>query len=672
MTRRVHKGWIIAGVLLLALVVAFSVPWKVNFLRDDIANRVQAATGRSFAIDGDLWWHWSGRVEAAKLRFGNPQWAGRDEMLTVEKLDARLELAPLLRRKLVLKQVHAVNPDLWLETTEDGRFNGNLDREQTDKESAVQLGRVVLDQGRLSFVEKHRKTEVRVGFENTAPDGQEPRLAARALGQWRGLQLAARGTGDGVLRLRDTTRPYGFDLVGTVGDTAVKLAGNLTGLVSPTAADLKVEVEGPTLAQWYRIADIGLPNTPPYSTRGHVRLKDGVWQYEDFVGRVGKSDIGGRVSYRPGGERPHVDATLVSKRLSLADFAPVIGKDKPKAGATAAPKRGKEQAPKATGPANASLLPQWSFSAEKWDTLDADVQFSGQSIIDFGRTPFENLKMHVLLDDGRLTLDPIEFGFAGGSLAGKLSIDGSKEPMSARLEARGRNVQLAELLPAVQNQRMALGTVNARAVLAGRGNSFAQMLGTADGEAQVAMGRGQISNLVLEIVDLDAAEALGFLVGGDKTVPVRCALLDVGFRNGLMESRTAVFDTADTIVSAGGRVNFADEVLDLRVTPVPKDPSPLTLRVPFDIKGTFKKPQVSPDKGKLALRAGSALVLGAINPLAALLPLIETGPGEDSDCNTLVARAKGEGVPVKHERTEEPAAAGTKKKPQKPTPQNRK
>ena len=59
-----------------------------------------------------------------------------------------------------------------------------------------------------------------------------------------------------------------------------------------------MEVEGPTLAQWYRIAGVGLPNTPPYSTRGHVVLKDGVWKYDDFSGKVGKSDLAGSVSYQ--------------------------------------------------------------------------------------------------------------------------------------------------------------------------------------------------------------------------------------------------------------------------------------------------------------------------------------------------------------------------------------
>ncbi|MBI4191470.1 MAG: hypothetical protein HY525_13155 [Betaproteobacteria bacterium] len=43
------------------------------------------------------------------------------------------------------------------------------------------------------------------------------------------------------------------------------------------------------------------------------------------------------------------------------------------------------------------------------------------------------------------------------------------------------------------------------------------------------------------------------------------------------------------------------------------------------------------DKPTLSLRAGTALLLGVVNPLAALLPLIETGPGKDSNCAQLAA-----------------------------------
>jgi hypothetical protein len=70
--------------------------------------------------------------------------------------------------------------------------------------------------------------------------------------------------------------------------------------------------------------------------------------------------------------------------------------------------------------------------------------------------------------------------------------------------------------------------------------------------------------------------------------------------------------------------------------------------VPFDVRGSFKQPQVTPDKATLIARGGGALLLGSVMPIAALLALIETGPGKDSDCEALGARAKSEGVPVKN------------------------
>lgn len=659
----------IAGALLLLLVIAFSVPWKINFLRDTIGQRVEAATGRAFAIEGDLWWWWKGRVVAERMRFANPSWAGREQMLSVEKIEADIRMLSLLRRRLVLSEVHVLKPDLWLETDAEGRFNGNLDREQRDTESAVELGEVVLDQGRLRFVQKHTQSDVQVLFESTAAaDYQAGRLNVSASGRWHGLELAAKGTGDAVLRLREVDQPYAFDVAASIGATKVKAAGSVTGLAKPTAADLRVQGEGPSLAEWYRIAGLGLPNTPPYRTAGRVRLDGKAWHYEDFTSRVGNSDLAGRVRFELRPARPFISGSLVSQRLDFEDFAPVVGKTAPAPASTPVPKAGrsKPKAPKATAVPSSKLMPAFSFSSQKWDTLDADIRFEGRSIQNVGKLPFERLKMHVVMDNRRLTLDPLQFGFAGGELNGKFNIDGRSEPMAARLEARAQRLKLDALLPQLNNTRMALGTVNGRAVLAARGNSFGQLLAGADGEAQMAMGSGQISNLLLEIIDLDAQEALGFLIRGDKPVDVRCALVDVGFKRGVMDTRTIVFDTTDTIIEATGQVDFASEQLNMRIKPVPKDFSLLTLRVPFDLRGTFQQPQITPDRGRLLARGGGALLLGSVAPIAALLALIETGPGEDSDCAALVARAKSEGVPVKN------APGASAPAPIKQTDQNKK
>ena len=74
----------------------------------------------------------------------------------------------------------------------------------------------------------------------------------------------------------------------------------------------------------------------------------------------------------------------------------------------------------------------------------------------------------------------------------------------------------------------------------------------------------------------------------------------------------------------------------MRVVPKPKDMSPLAVRTPIRIAGTYKDPKARPEAGPLLLRGAAAVALYAIMPPAALLALIETGPGSDTDC-----KAKG-------------------------------
>jgi hypothetical protein len=58
------------------------------------------------------------------------------------------------------------------------------------------------------------------------------------------------------------------------------------------------------------------------------------------------------------------------------------------------------------------------------------------------------------------------------------------------------------------------------------------------------------------------------------------------------------------------------------------------------VRGSFSKPDVSVDKGVLAMKAGGAAALAVVAPIAALLPLVNTGPGQDSECGKLLAAAR--------------------------------
>jgi uncharacterized protein involved in outer membrane biogenesis len=638
-SRSFRRGWLITAAMLLllgVLVWAFSVPWKLNWMRGWVGERVEQSTGRVLVIDGDLWWRWGwpSRLQANELRFANPPWAGRPQMLTLKSLDAQIELLPLLRHRLVLPEVRAEQPDLWLEVGAQGERNWLLDRAQSDEGASPQLGHVWLDQGTINFVRAPEKTGVRAELQNVRR-GDITRLQARVRGQWRGLPLELSAEGDDALKLLAAHTPYSLSLSGEVAGTHVRAEGSVVGLESPEQASLQIEVSGPSLGDWYRIAGIGLPETPPYRTAGHLVLDHGVWRYQDFSSRVGESDLGGEISFEQRKPRPRLTGSLVSRQLRLRDLGPTFGTGP--APAASAP---------AAGPKR--VLPQRHFSAAKWDTLDADVQFDGRTVQDAGPMSFSRLKMHAVLQDRQLTLGDLSLGVAEGQLDGTLAIDGRQEPMAARLDARLSRVQLDDLLPQLKERKVALGLINGRVALNGRGDSYAQLLASSNGQAQLAMGRGTISNLLLELVGLDVAESLKFWISGDRPVNVRCALVDVGVKDGLMDTRTALFDTDDTLIAAGGTLDFRDERLDLTVKPLPKDLSPVALRVPLHVRGTLGDPHVAPEGGKLAARGGGALLLGMLNPLAAIIPLIETGPGHDADCVALVARARHQGVPVQH------------------------
>jgi AsmA protein len=121
---------------------------------------------------------------------------------------------------------------------------------------------------------------------------------------------------------------------------------------------------------------------------------------------------------------------------------------------------------------------------------------------------------------------------------------------------------------------------------------------------------------------------------------VRCALADFSVKKGTMLAKTLIFDTEVTTLIGSGSIDLRQERLDLRFNQKTKNTSPLALRSPIFVRGSFAKPEAGVDAGRVAVRALGALALGVMNPLLALIPLIDAGPGNDSDCVALPGLTK--------------------------------
>lgn len=128
MRKPLKIGLIVVGVLVALIVVAALVlPLVVdpNQYKGRIAQEVQKATGREFAIEGDIdlsVFPWLG-VEIGRMHLANAEGFGDEPMVALESAEVRVKLLPLLRRQLIVDTVVVQNPVIRLAKNEQGRTN---------------------------------------------------------------------------------------------------------------------------------------------------------------------------------------------------------------------------------------------------------------------------------------------------------------------------------------------------------------------------------------------------------------------------------------------------------------------------------------------------------------------------------------------------------------------
>jgi AsmA protein len=244
--------------------------------------------------------------------------------------------------------------------------------------------------------------------------------------------------------------------------------------------------------------------------------------------------------------------------------------------------------------------------------------------------------LRVGLAAGVLNLKPLRFGFAGGEIVSTIVLDAGIKPMAAEAAIDLRRVQFARLFPTLDTKRVSTGELGAQIRLSGRGQSVASLLRSANGTVAAAMSGGRISHTVVAAASLDGGKLLPLLLRGDEPVAVRCAVISMAVEQGLARTQLFVVDAETARIDGQGAIDLGSERFALELDSKPKEPSILSVRAPLNVEGTFRDPRVAVSSGTL-LRGGAALALAAVNPLAALIPLIETGPGEDADCARLLA-----------------------------------
>ena len=649
-----------AGVLLaipaIALVILLTYDW--NKARPWLNARTSEAIGRPFEIAGDLSLSWERPAEtmaernrtwrdfipwphlvANDVHVGNPAGMPAGDMASVRQFSFSLDPLALLDKRIAIPLLQFQAPVVSLRRNGDGKNNWTFKKEEKKSPWELDLERVVFTKGIVYYKDAIEKADVRADVDTIEGD-PEYGVGWKLRGTYNGAPVTGSGKAGAVLSLKQQTTPYPLQADFRMGRTRIAFEGTLTKPTQLAALDMNLKLSGPSMARLYPLIGVLLPETPAFTTSGRLigalGPESSRWTYDRFTGKVGSSDLGGTLAFQTGEPRGKLSGTVRSKLLQFDDLGPLIGAD------SNASKTRRGVAP--VQPPD-KVLPVETFRTERWTAIDADVRYAAESIVREKQLPISKLSTHLILKDGVITLAPLSFGIAGGTLTSNIKLDGSgrqgKNAIKASAKVTARRLQIKQLFPAIEGLQASVGQINGDAALSATGNSIATLLGASNGEIHTLINEGTVSKMLLEKMGLNIGNIVLTTLFGDKQVQINCMATDFAVERGIMYSRTFIVDTEEAIINVDGVISLADETLHLTINPKTKGLRIISLRAPLYVRGPFKKPTVSVDKGVLAMKAGGAIALATLAaPAAALLPLVNTGPGEESECGKLLAAAR--------------------------------
>lgn len=577
------------------------------------------------------------RLHTAQLEIAAPVWSKAPYLLLAHDVELELRYIDLWRaynaKPLIIKRLQASSLDSHLERLPDGSASWQFSKKTASQPVALPtFDYLLVTNGTLSYAEKSNAskaliTDIKADFSlnnhvnnvslaktssQSLPSENSGILQAKANGYFHQFPLKIILTSTGILPTNNhQTLPIGLTLNATVGRASLYFKGNAKDTLHLNDFEGTFKLKGPSMAAVGDLFGVTLPTTSEFSTSGNMSKHDATWRAKLNHLDLGASHLNGNFKYEKNDNLPMLSGNLGGTKFLLTDLGPAFG------ASPSSTKRSK-------------VLPDKPFDLKALRVMDADVLIN-IDYVDLKSSFLEQLRPfrgHLKLSAGVLTLTDIDTRSAQGKLKGNLSLDGRQAKAILNTNLAWENVKLEQWVKQVRDKGLppyVSGRLNGQAILKGQGKSTAEILASLTGNVRSQLRDGAVSHFAIELAGLDVAQSMGVLFEGDDALPVQCAVVDLQADNGIFRPRVMVLDTKDSAVWVDGSLSLATEELNLRAMVMPKDFSPLTLRAPLDITGTFAKPNVSLEKKPIGIKLAASAFLAILNPLAAIIPLFDTG-----------------------------------------------
>jgi uncharacterized protein involved in outer membrane biogenesis len=619
----------IVVVLPIAGAAVFALTFDANRLKPRIAAAIEQATGRTVTIDGPvrLGLSLQPTLEVDAVTLGNAPGFAPAAMASLDRLDLRLALLPLLDRHIEIEQLDLVHPVITLQMDAQGHDNWHFERASAPPQPATP-----------AQPSTARRTTFRVRTMSIA-DGAMAFSDARtgaSLGVTAVQLTATQGDPGGPIHIQVTAADNAVPLavsgdVGRPGEAFMPIdltlkAADASLTVRGTAPHFAATGSIPDISALSPLAGRALPSLHIASFQADMAppangtLANGVVLTGIRIGAP-TGDVSGDAAVNLG------SPVAIRAALTIRNFDPaalIAAMPAPEPAAPATP----SGSTSAAGRSAPLPTPRWVISNRllPFDSLprvDADLSLTLQGT-KAGEAIIQSINTHAVLHAGRLTLDPLDIEGPGGHVDASAMVDASG---AAAVKLHAPLLSIQPLLAALDVPDGVHGTMDVRADLHGTGQTAHALAASLDGNAGLALANGEIdSRLLVWLLSRVAPEA-GLLDIADKAPrsALRCVALRADIDHGVADLRALLLDTAPLRLTGGGTIDLGQEVLSLRLQPLARIGGS-GLSMPVDVRGGFRAPRAAVDA------AGSGRNLGGIVIGALGADRLIAGAGQTDGC----------------------------------------
>jgi AsmA family protein len=584
-----------------------------NSYKGEIQEEAKKATGRDLVIAGDIGLELSmtPRLTVSGVRFQNAEWGSKPDMVSVGALDVVVELMPLLSSKVEVQRVVLRDVELLLETDKAGKGNwdvaggkGDGTKHDSDDdhhgEGIPSVGEVALDNIKITYRDGTMGTENNftidtIGLKRTPSGTLDARIKVALDGQTIDVE-------GGLPAIADMARP------------GAALPLSLTGSVFGFDIDVMASV-----------------------TVHHGKSGPNKIDVAGLKATVEGSDVSGTASVALGGRRPSITARIESTLLDLVALQAKV--------------------PASDGEAGGGKDPMDEpLPLEALKAADADIKATVKTLTLTDKLSVTDVSLVTTLKGGLLTIKPSTAMLSGGKIDLAGTVDGRKSVAKIAITETWTGADFGALAKVFQPNDLIEAKGDTSVKISGAGETPRQILATLGGHTAVIIREGKIDNAYWELIAADmATQFLPFLDKSERG-KLNCMVSRFDIKHGIATSKAMLIDSDRVVVAGEGTIELAKQVLDLKLTPQPKDPSLISLSVPLLITGPATSPVVLPDPLAVAKGVG-AIALAGVNPLSLALPFLSAG-NTDEPCPAAIAVAEGKPVPKSAKKPAPAPAAG--------------